>query len=258
MTLQTIRRETADGVAWIYFNRPPLNGMVPLMVLETYRVLEAIAADPDTRVVVITGEGGVGNGFLPGADLRYMLTAERERDRETLEKDSRYAESYRIPALLHEMPQVTVAAINGAVAGAGLGWALGCDLRIAAEGARFNTAFLSLGVAGDMGLPWSLPRLIGAGRARELCFLPDKFDAQRATDIGLVSAVYEASSFDEHMHVLVNRLVEYDAVALRTLKANFVSAERMSFEDYIDVETTRHFPLVSGENARAGFQRFLE
>ena len=65
--------------------------------------------------------------------------------------------------MLHEMPQVTVAAINGACAGAGLGWACGCDLRYAARSAKLNTAFLDVAVAGDMGLPWSLPRLVGAG-----------------------------------------------------------------------------------------------
>ena len=79
--------------------------------------------------------------------------------------------------LLHEMPQVTIAAINGACAGAGLGWACACDLRYAVADAKFNTAFLDVAVAGDMGLPWTLPRIVGAGRARELSLLPRKLDA---------------------------------------------------------------------------------
>ena len=86
----------------------------------------------------------------------------------------------RIPVLLHEMPQVTVAAINGACAGAGLGWACGCDLRLAAAGARFNTAFLDVGVAGDMGVPWSLSRIVGGARARELFFFDRQVRCRKA------------------------------------------------------------------------------
>lgn len=257
MNLETITFETTDGVAWITFNRPPLNGMVPQMVLETYHILLQVAADPAADLVVITGAGGPGNGFLPGADLRYMLTPQRERDRETIEKDPLYANAYRVAALLHEMPQVSIAAINGPVAGAGFGWALGCDFRLASAGAMFNTAFLSLGVAGDMGVPWALSRLIGGARARELSFFPDKFDANRALDLGLVSAVYEAGSFDRQVRQFVQRLADHDATALRTLKANYVSAERMSYGDYIDLETSRHLPLVRGERAREGFQKFF-
>jgi 2-(1,2-epoxy-1,2-dihydrophenyl)acetyl-CoA isomerase len=256
--LETIKLETVDSVAWLSFNRPPLNGMIPRMVLETYEVLQRVAVDPAIRVVVITGSGGPGNGFLPGADLRYMLTPQRESDRVNIESDPRYAISYRVGALLHEMPQVSIAAINGAVAGAGLGWALGCDFRVAAVGARFNTAFLSLGVAGDMGLPWALPRLVGAAKARELCFLPAKFDAHHALALGLVSDVYDNETWEENVQRFIQRLLDYDAAALRTLKANFVSAERMSYGDYIDLETSRHFPLVRGEQAREGFKKFFE
>ncbi len=90
------------------------------------------------------------------------------------------------------MPAVTIAAISGACAGAGFGWACACDLRVASQTARFNTAFLDVGVAGDMGGPWTLPRIVGAAKARELYFLPGKFDAAEALRIGLVSRVSAA------------------------------------------------------------------
>ena len=78
------------------------------------------------------------------------------------------------------MPQLTVAAINGACAGAGLGWACVCDLRYAARSAKLNTAFLDVAVAGDMGLPWTLPRLVGASLARDLSFFPRRVTADEA------------------------------------------------------------------------------
>jgi 2-(1,2-epoxy-1,2-dihydrophenyl)acetyl-CoA isomerase len=256
--MDTLRCERNGEAAWIVVDRPPINGMIPLMVLEMYELVSELSIDPSVRIVVLTGSGGAGNGFLPGADLNYMLSHEREGDATTIERDPRYAIAYRVPAILHEMPAVTIAAINGAVAGAGLGWALGCDFRVAATSARFNTAFLSLGVAGDMGLPWSLSRVVGGARARELCFFPKKFTAADAEDLGLVSAVFEDHLFDGGVREFVETLLAADATALRTLKANFVSAESSGFQQYLDVETARHFPLVRTDEAREGFARFLK
>ncbi|MGC5410130.1 enoyl-CoA hydratase-related protein, partial [Streptomyces sp. DT225] len=93
---------------------------------------------------------------------------------------------------LHRMPQATVAAVNGACAGAGLSLALAADLRLAAEDAVFNTAFLSAGLSGDLGGIWFLTRLLGAARARELFLLPGRFDARHAAGIGLVTEVAPA------------------------------------------------------------------
>src|ERR1019366_3969776 len=114
---------------------------------------------------------------------------------------------------------VLSAAVNGACAGAGLGWALACDFRFAAESARFNVAFLDVGVAGDMGGPWSLSRIVGSARARELYFLPGKFDAAEALRIGLVTRVFPDDRFQEEVDAIVNRLTDCAPIALRTLKA---------------------------------------
>lgn len=244
-------------VAWITVNRPPLNGITPGMVVEMHGLLSDLALDSEVRVVVITGSGGPGNGFLPGADLNYMLSPDNAEEIRAVESDPRYTDAYRVPALIHEMPQVTVAGINGAVAGAGLGWALACDFRLAAESARFNTAFLTLGLAGDMGLPWSLPRLVGAAKARELCFLPGKFSAEQAKDLGLLSAMFPDAAFRDGLQAFVDRLLEFEPRALQTLKSNFVAAESLSFRDYLDLETARHLPLVRRGAAREGFARFL-
>ena len=107
------------------------------------------------RVLVLTGEG---RGFCPGADLGHFTEGGAD---EVLE-----AEHFQVVTLLHEMPAVTVAAVNGACAGAGMGWAVACDLRLMAASAKMNTAFLDVAVAGDMALPWFLPRLVGAVQAQ--------------------------------------------------------------------------------------------
>ena len=90
--------------------------------------------------------------------------------------------------LLRLMDKVTIAAVNGACAGVGLSWASG-DIRYAARSAKFNTAFITAGGSGDFGINWTLPRIVGSAKARELLLLSEKFDASDAERIGLVSKV---------------------------------------------------------------------
>ena len=109
-------------------------------------------------------------------------------------------------------------------------------MRYAARSAKLNTAFLDVAVAGDMGLPWSLPRLVGAGKARELSFLPGRFGADEALRLGLVARVFPDDSFREETEAIVQRLLAASPRALLTMKANYLAAERMSFTDFIAVE----------------------
>jgi 2-(1,2-epoxy-1,2-dihydrophenyl)acetyl-CoA isomerase len=176
--VSSIRRETivyekSGPVARLTMNRPDrLNGMTNRMLVETRHALAAAAEDRELRVLVLTGAG---KGFCPGADIGQVAS--------TAPDAPLTADDFRVPILLHSMPAVTIAAVNGACAGAGLGWALACDFRFAAESARFNVAFLDVGVAGDMGGPWSLSRIVGSARARELYFLPGKFDAAERASV---------------------------------------------------------------------------
>src|SRR5271169_4896032 len=219
------------------------NGMTTRMLREAHEALIAAADDREVRVLVLTGAG---KSFCPGADLQLTAAGDDADD------DSRI-ENFRVPVLLHTMPAVTIAAVNGACAGAGLGWALACDFRFAAESARFNVAFLNVGVAGDMGGPWSLSRIVGAARARELYFLQGKFDAAEALRIGMVTRVFSDDRFQSEVDVIVNRLTDCAPIALRTLKANFVDSERMDFAGYVALETERHFRMFETEDTREAF-----
>ena len=167
----TISISIDQGVATLTLNRPHRNNSINIaMCREVYETLGEIAYRTDVSTVLLTGAG---NTFCPGGDIKAIVSGEM-----AAEMAAGYNPViYRIPVLLHEMPQVTVAAINGACAGAGLGWACGCDLRYATASAKFTTAFLDRGFAGDMSVPWSLPRIVGPAKARELSFLPDVFDA---------------------------------------------------------------------------------
>ncbi|TAK69948.1 MAG: enoyl-CoA hydratase/isomerase family protein [Actinomycetota bacterium] len=236
-------------VARLTLNRPDrLNTMSRTMVREVKAALQTVAERSDVRVLVLTGAGSM---FCPGADMKAVAAGDELGDR--LEPDD-----FLVTTLLHHMPQVTVAAINGACAGAGLGWAAACDLRLATRRAKFNTAFLDVAVAGDMGLPWSLPRLIGAGRARELCMMPGKFDADEALRLGLVARVFDDAVFAEEVEAVIARLAAAAPFALTTMKSNFVEAERRDFDSFILLESERHLHLFTLPDTQEGFAARVE
>ena len=156
------------------------------------------------------------------------------------------------------MPKITVAAINGACAGAGFGWACACDLRYAATIASFNSAFLGVAISGDMGGPWTLPRIIGAQKARELYFMPGKFSADEAKQMGLVARTFDDETFRDEMSAIMKRLAGSAPLAVGEMKKNFVNAGDMSLRDYIDLETERHSRVGKSEDTKEAFTAFIE
>jgi enoyl-CoA hydratase/carnithine racemase len=171
-----------DGVAVLTLNRPERRNAWSIeMERRFYELLDAAAKDPEVRVVVITGAG---RAFCPGMDVQ------------RLEQNSQPGSSLnlheRVPMYSkRDMPKPMIAAINGGCAGIGLVQALICDIRFAARGAKFTTAFTRRGLAGEYNLPWVLPRLIGVQNALDLLLSGRTFDADEAKQLGLVSRVVE-------------------------------------------------------------------
>src|SRR5690349_4465038 len=178
--------EVKDRVATLTFNRPArLNALSEEMITLSTAAIERYANDPEVGCIVVTGAE---RGFCAGGDVTAMnaspsssLTFERRLDRQRT--------SQRLSSLLYSIPKVTIAAINGAAAGAGLGIALACDLRIASDKAKITTAFVKVGLGGDFGITWPLARLLGEAKAKELLFLSEVLTAQRAFELGLVNRV---------------------------------------------------------------------
>jgi 2-(1,2-epoxy-1,2-dihydrophenyl)acetyl-CoA isomerase len=245
---ETLRYEVVDGLARLTLNRPEqMNGMTNRMVREARDALELAAGDASIRVLVLTGAG---KAFCPGADLNHFSSGgadERLTSRE-----------FKVTTLLHEIPAVTVAAINGACAGAGLGWALACDLRVMSASAKLNTAFLDVAVAGDMAIPWSLPRMVGAARARDLSLIPRRVTADEAERIGIVARVFPDESFGDETEAVLTALLEKSPTALLGLKQNYLAAERMTFADFVDYEAERHLKIAASEHTAEAFKAFVE
>src|SRR5947207_14309214 len=181
-----------DGVAWLTLNRPDrLNAFSPEMLTALGDALRRLGNDAEVGTIVITGAG---RGFCAGGDVKTMESRAVQGFEERVEGLRRM---HQLPLLLRTLQKVVVAMVNGPAVGAGLGLAMACDLRIAGRSARFGTGFAGVGYSGDFGGSWSLTRLVGTAKARELYFLGDIIDAEAAHRLGLVNRVAEDDALRE-------------------------------------------------------------
>jgi enoyl-CoA hydratase len=199
----------ADGVTVITMDRPEkLNAMNEALVTGLHSALESAGADPDCRVIVLTGRG---RGFCAGLDLGGFGVAP-----DTGQGSGRVQQGFSVQQhiaglipRLRRLRQPVIAAVNGPASGGGFALVLGSDVRIAARSARFNAAFVRIGLSAcDIGTSWLLPRLVGAGRAHELMLTGRIFDAEEALRIGLVTDVVDDG-------LLMDRVLEEAALIAR-------------------------------------------
>ena len=177
-----------EGLALVTMNRPEkLNALDNAMWDELPAAVEELSVDDDIRVIVITGAG---RGFCAGADLAAIAELPSAAVPQFMRFQERAGNAI---ARIKRIPKPAIAAVNGPATGGGLAIALACDVRIAAAEARFNVAFVRLGLSGcDVGVSWLLPRVVGLGLASELMLTGRLIDAPEAERIGLVNAVVEA------------------------------------------------------------------
>ena len=233
----TVLLDRCDAIAVITLNRPERrNGITVEMCRAVHEVVQKVSAS-DARVVVLRGSG---DHFCVGADI----TAVSEGERHPPPGPDELGLIHHAATILHTMPQVTIAAIDGGCAGAGMGWAAACDFRFATPRARFSTAFLNVRVSGDMGLAWSLDRIVGGARAREMLLFPERFGADEALGWGLVTRLFEPANLFNQTMKLAGELCERDPYALRMMKANCLSAEHLTIQEFVEIETARHLHSV--------------
>ncbi len=188
----------AAGVWVLRFERPQKrNALDDAMVDELYDALAAIASNPDCRVVILTGAG---SAFCAGFDLSLVQDEANDQAqdqapdvrRETIQWALRQERFAGLVTALRALRQPVIAAVNGAASGAGFGLALAADIRLAARSARFNAAFVRIGLSScDIGLSWLLPRCVGLSRAFEIMLTGRFVDANEADRIGLVSELVD-------------------------------------------------------------------
>lgn len=250
--------EVRNRVGILTMNRPDkLNALSRDMNAAAVTALHEMAENPDVGAVVLTGAG---RGFCAGGDVSAMQKGEEigSKDSTLEEQVDALREGHTWPWLLHHVPKVTIAVVNGAAAGAGLGLALSCDLRFASDRAKLGTAYARVGYGGDYGTTWQLTRLVGQAKAKELFFLPDMLTADDALRIGLVNRVFPHDDLlDEAMH-LAERIAAGPLVSYRYMKANVHAAGAVDFRTMLDREAETHLRCGQTEDHKEGVNAFME
>jgi enoyl-CoA hydratase len=247
------------GVTRITLNRPDkLNAMTTELVQQLHRALDDVAVDPSCRVVVLTGAG---RGFCAGLDLHGYGEAP---DSEGFGRpQAGFAVQRHIARLiphLRSLPQPVIAAVNGPAAGGGFALVLGSDIRIAATTARFNAAFIRIGLSAcDIGTSWLLPRLVGAARAHELMLTGRIFDAPEAERIGLVTEVVPDDALLEAAYAKADQIMLNTPFGVALTKEGMWSAlEIPGQQAAIDLENRQQIMASFSEDASEAMRAFLE
>lgn len=212
-----IELDRRDGVLTVALSRPErLNAVDGALTEELLDVLNELMRDPDTRVVVLTGKG---RGFCSGMDLRGGDPGGSGGEGRVQRLHRGIARAGEVTARLREIPQPVVAALRGPVAGMGVSWALACDLRVADPTTRFVVPFTGIGLsAGDCGLSWLLPRLVGPARAAEIAYRGPRLDAARADALGLVTEIAPEGGDLAAAQALADELLARSPYGLRRTK----------------------------------------
>jgi len=247
-TMQTLLLERADnGVVTLTLNRPERkNAMNAAMFNELLGVFREVDASTTDRVLVITGAG---DAFCSGADLS-------DRGSDTRHAMQRLHWVADIALALHRIPKPIIAKVNGVAVGAGMNLALGCDLIVASEQARFSEIFARRGLTIDFGGSWLLPRLIGLHKAKELAFFADIISAKEAEAFGLVNRVVPAGELDAFVDDWAQKLALGPPIALAQTKRLLNNAMSVTMEEALDDEgaaQTVNFGTADTAEAMAAF-----
>ncbi|MBC7679569.1 MAG: enoyl-CoA hydratase/isomerase family protein [Pseudorhodobacter sp.] len=255
MTYSTLTLERpTEGVAVATLNRPERMNAVTFQMFEEWQALcTEVAADDDVRALVLTGAG---RAFCAGLDLADASTLAGMTVPEMMKGQESWADA---TAAFHRLPKPVIAAVNGAAAGAGFSLALSADIRLASPAARFNAAFVRIGLSGgDCGSSWFLPRVVGLGRAAEILLTGRFVAADEAADIGLVNRVVPADDLLSEAVSLAEQIATNTPLGVmltkRVLHQNVDApslAAALEVENRNQVLTTRTSDMVE---ALAAFQ----
>ncbi len=245
----TVAREDARGVATLTLQRPALSSALRGELLTAVR---EIAADGSVRAVLLTGSG---RAFCVGQDLAEHVESLRGNAATSLSVVEDEYNPLILALAALEVP--VVVGINGACAGAGLGIALAGDLRVAAAGAKFTTAFTGIGLSSDSALAARLVHCVGMSRATQLLLLPEPFSAETAGEWGLVHRVVPPEEVLPEAGALAARLAAGPTASYRAVKRVLATAATDSLEDTLALEARLQTSLGQTADHREAVEAFL-
>ena len=241
--------DIAGRVATLTVNRPAVrNALNRATVRELTSALTDLTSRDDVGAIVFTGAGD--QAFVSGADINDIKGRTRE--------DGLAAINSTLFSLVERCDKLTIAAINGLALGGGCELAIACDLRIAADHARFGQPELALGIIPGAGGTQRLPRLVGLGRAKQLILTGEAIDAKTALDWGLVSRVVPAADLPAAAHALAERVLARGPLAIRLAKLALNASARVDLDSGLLIETLAQALCFSSEDKIEGARAFLE
>lgn len=252
---ETLRIEDDGGVRVVSLNRPDvLNACNDRMTAELTDAFKQIERDSDVRCVVLTGAG---RAFCSGQDLADLEAKYREGDVPVLGERLRKGYNPLIRRMV-ELEKPVIAAVNGVAAGAGCSLALACDLRIASEKASLIEVFVNVGLVPDSGSSFFLPRLVGFGKAMEMCITGDKVSAAEALSLGLVSKVVPPDQLMPAAVDLARRLAAMPTRAIGLTKRLLYGSATRDLPAQLEAEAFAQETAGMTRDHKEGVMAFLE
>jgi 2-(1,2-epoxy-1,2-dihydrophenyl)acetyl-CoA isomerase len=255
----TVLYEVSDGLATITLNRP--EAMNALNIAAKVALREAVrsaAGDDAVRAVLLTAAGD--RAFCVGQDLKEHITL-LAQDRETGSGQTMTTvrEHYNpIVRALAEMPKPVVAGVNGVAAGAGFGFALAADHRVVADTAAFNTSFAGVALTADSGISWTLPRVVGPGRAADLLLFPRSIKAQEAYELGIASRLVPAAELRTEAEKVARALAEGPTVAYAAIKEAVAYGLSHSLTETLEKEDELQTRAGASQDHAIAVQAFVD
>ena len=240
------------GVVTLTLNRPRWKNAIAVSMWEPLRhIFQEVTQTHSDRVLIVTGAGG---HFCSGAQLGGDVVEERE---DVHELDLMQVVNAAALAL-NEVSIPTIAKVRGYAVGAGMNLALGCDLIVASESARFSEIFVRRALSVDFGGTWLLPRLVGLHKAKELALLGDTLSAREALELGLVNRVLPDDELDGFVDDWAKRLALGPPIALRQTKRMLSNSLSSSLSQALDAEAAAQTVNFASQDTREGIVAFVE
>ena len=254
LNFKTILVEKSEGLGKIVLNRPQvLNALNQEMFDELDKAFRFMGEDEDVKVLIVTGAG---KAFSAGIDLSLLNQIVEEKNNEKIRRlIKKIQETFSLPEI---MEKPVIAAINGITLGGGLELILACDLRIASENAKFGLPEVSLGIIPDLGGAQKLSRIVGLGKAKEIVFTGEIFDAKEAEKIGLVNKVVSHEVLEETVKNLAKKLMNNSLIAIGLSKNILNKSFDVDIKTLMDYTVETQMLCFKIENQKKFLDKFFE
>jgi enoyl-CoA hydratase/carnithine racemase len=251
MPYETLLLDTADRVAVITLNRPPMNPISSQLIDEMNSLLDEIEADTEIRAIIITGAGE--KAFCAGADITEFGQAFAEGSIKDL-----LMSRHRMFTRVERFPKPIIAAINGYALGGGCELAMSCHLRLMADVAAAGQSEINLGIIPGYGGTQRLPRLVGRTHAYEMLLLGDRISAERALEIGLVNKVSPVASLMDDAKELAGRLAGQAPIAIKMIIDSVNRGLETTIDEGLEIEADNSVIVSKTDDAMEGTMAFME